>query len=332
MPTFASYDGTEIYYREVGDGAPLVCLPGGPARAGVYLGDLGGLSRHRRLIVPDQRGSGNSADPADPATLRVDRLVEDVEALRVHLGLERMDLLAHSAGAVLATMYAAARPAADAIILGDRSVEDRCRRGPYLVGPGDTEGQVVRVGFSLTWLSDNKTLAVGIATTDAKAGPTAAVRYLNTASPGSSLAEASRTVTLSFPANKAKAGTPDGRYGTPVATSDGQRVLCSGVATHPVNAGGTTEVGIWVFSGRTGALTAAWNEHTICCARSGTAFPRILWVSPHGTLLIASGMTTDNQGAQLFLRAADGSLQQLPWKGLTRRPGQASIVEPSIAW
>jgi pimeloyl-ACP methyl ester carboxylesterase len=40
----------------------------------------------------------------------VDRLVEDVESLRVHLGLDQMDLLAHSAGAVLATLYAAAYP------------------------------------------------------------------------------------------------------------------------------------------------------------------------------------------------------------------------------
>ena len=142
-------------------------------------------------------------------------------------------------------------------------------------------------GFSLTWLSDNKTLAVGIATTDAMAGATAAVHYLNTASPSSSLAKASRTVTLSFPAKKAKAGTPDGCYGAPVATSDGQRVLCSGAATYPVNAGGATEVGLWVFSARTGMLTAAWNKHTICCALSSTDFPRILWVSPHGTLLIA---------------------------------------------
>jgi hypothetical protein len=187
-------------------------------------------------------------------------------------------------------------------------------------------------GFSLTWLSDDKTLAVGIATTDAMAGATAAVSYLNTASPGSSLAEASRTVTLSFPASKAKAGTPDGCYGAPVATSDGQRVLCAGAATYPVNARGTTEAGLWVFSARTGTLTAAWNEHTICCAPSRTGFPRILWVSPHGTLLIASGMSTGNQGAQLFLRTADGTLQQLPWKGLTRRPNQASIIEPSIAW
>ena len=83
-------------------------------------------------------------------------------------------------------------------------------------------------GFSLTWLGDNKTLAVGVATRNAMVDSTAAVRYLNTASLSSSLAEASRTVTLSFPAKKAKTGTPDGCYGAPVATSDGQRVLCRG--------------------------------------------------------------------------------------------------------
>lgn len=189
-------------------------------------------------------------------------------------------------------------------------------------------------GFSLTWLSDDKTLAVGIGTGtgDAKADRTVAVSYLNTGSASSSLAEASRTVTLSFPAQQAKSGTPDACYGAPVATSDGQKVLCPGAATYPANAGGATEVGLWVFSARTGTLTAAWNKHTICCALSSTDFPRILWVSPHGTLVIASGMSTGNQGAQLFLRNADGTLQQLPWKGLVRRPNQASIIEPSIAW
>jgi pimeloyl-ACP methyl ester carboxylesterase len=110
VPVFASYDGTEIGYRVVGDGPPLVCLPGGPGRAAGYLGDLGGVSRSRQLILLDPRGVGLSADPADPATLRVDLLVRDVDALRAHLGLERMDLLAHSAGAVLATLYAAAHP------------------------------------------------------------------------------------------------------------------------------------------------------------------------------------------------------------------------------
>jgi len=51
-----------------------------------------------------------SADPADPASFRADRLVSDVESLRAHLGLDQMDLLAHSAGAILATLYAAAHP------------------------------------------------------------------------------------------------------------------------------------------------------------------------------------------------------------------------------
>jgi proline iminopeptidase len=110
MPRFASYDGTEIGYRVTGDGPPLVCLPGGPGRAADYLGDLGGLTRSRRLILLDPRGVGSSDDPADPATFRVDRLVSDVEALRAHLGLDRMALLAHSAAAVLATLYAASFP------------------------------------------------------------------------------------------------------------------------------------------------------------------------------------------------------------------------------
>jgi len=110
VPAFASYDGTEIGYRVLGDGPPLVCLPGGPGRAAEYLGDLGGLGRSRQLILPDMRGVGLSADPADPATFRADRLVADVEALRDHLGLGQLDLLAHSAGCVLATFYAAAHP------------------------------------------------------------------------------------------------------------------------------------------------------------------------------------------------------------------------------
>ena len=110
VPAFASYDGTEIGYRVLGDGPPLVCLPGGPGRSADYLGDLGGLDRSRQLILIDPRGVGLSADPADPATFRADRLVADVEALRDQLGLDQLDLLAHSAGCVLATFYAAAHP------------------------------------------------------------------------------------------------------------------------------------------------------------------------------------------------------------------------------
>ncbi|MEU4167795.1 alpha/beta hydrolase [Streptomyces sp. NPDC026665] len=110
MPAFTSYDGTELTFDASGDGPPVVCLPGGPMQDCAYLGDLGGLSAHRRLIMADPRGTGGSAIPADPASYRCDRLVDDVEALREHLGLDRMDLLAHSAGTNLAVLYAQRHP------------------------------------------------------------------------------------------------------------------------------------------------------------------------------------------------------------------------------
>ncbi|KQX49961.1 MULTISPECIES: alpha/beta hydrolase [unclassified Streptomyces] len=110
MPHFTTYDGTELAYRITGEGEPLVCLAGGPLRDADYLGDLGGLSAHRALVLLDARGTGASAEPADPGTYRCDRQVDDVEALRAHLGLERLDLLGHSAGGNLATLYAAAYP------------------------------------------------------------------------------------------------------------------------------------------------------------------------------------------------------------------------------
>ncbi|NUW37698.1 alpha/beta hydrolase [Nonomuraea sp. SMC257] len=113
MEFFTSYDGTELAYHVAGsgggDGAPVVCLPGGPT-ASAYLGDLGGLSARRRLIMLDPRGTGQSATPEDITSCRCDRLVADVEALRAHLDLDRMDLLAHCAGANVAVQYAARHP------------------------------------------------------------------------------------------------------------------------------------------------------------------------------------------------------------------------------
>jgi pimeloyl-ACP methyl ester carboxylesterase len=110
MATFSGADGTPLAYHESGDGDPLVCVPGGPMLAAAYLGDLGGLSAHRRLVLLDLRGTGGSAVPADPASYRCDRQVGDVEALRAHLGLDRMDLFGHSAGGTLALQYAARHP------------------------------------------------------------------------------------------------------------------------------------------------------------------------------------------------------------------------------
>ncbi|MFE2558942.1 alpha/beta fold hydrolase [Streptomyces sp. NPDC059352] len=109
MPTFTAPDGTELAYHVSGSlpgsGVPLLCLPGGPMQDSAYLGDLGGLAAHRRVIRLDLRGTGASAVPDDPSSYRCDRLVEDVEALRAYLGLDTVDLLGHSAGANLAALY-----------------------------------------------------------------------------------------------------------------------------------------------------------------------------------------------------------------------------------
>jgi pimeloyl-ACP methyl ester carboxylesterase len=117
MTTFEAPDGTRLTYHRRGSGhqqspgyRPLICLPGGPMQASVYLGDLGGMPAHRPLLLLDLRGTGDSAPAADPTSYRCDRQVDDVEALRVHLGLDRIDLLGHSAGATLAVLYAARRP------------------------------------------------------------------------------------------------------------------------------------------------------------------------------------------------------------------------------
>ncbi|NML50109.1 alpha/beta hydrolase [Streptomyces sp. R302] len=106
MPTFTAPDGTLLAYHESGPeaGVPLVCLPGGPMRDSAYLDDLDGLTG-RRLVRLDLRGTGASGTPDDPASYRCDRLVEDVEALRAHLGADEVDVLGHSAGGNLAALY-----------------------------------------------------------------------------------------------------------------------------------------------------------------------------------------------------------------------------------
>jgi pimeloyl-ACP methyl ester carboxylesterase len=132
-------DGTPIAVHVLGDGEPLVCVPGGPARASAYLEDLGGLTDHRTLLRVDLRGTGMSPLPDDRDSLAFHRLADDLEAIREARGLETIDLLAHSAGCFVALTYAAAHP-------------DRIRR-MVLVTPsarpfGDVEGDIAVIRAS----------------------------------------------------------------------------------------------------------------------------------------------------------------------------------------
>lgn len=103
-------DGATIAVHVLGEGPPLVCLPGGPARASAYLEDLAGLSAYRMLLRVDLRGTGMSPLPDDRDSLAFHRLADDVEDLREARALETVDVLAHSAGCFVALAYAASHP------------------------------------------------------------------------------------------------------------------------------------------------------------------------------------------------------------------------------
>ena len=76
----------------------------------MYFGDLAGLWERFMLVLLNPRGTAGSSRPADPRAYQIEDYVADVEELRVHLGLEKMLLLGHSHGGVVAQLYAARHP------------------------------------------------------------------------------------------------------------------------------------------------------------------------------------------------------------------------------
>jgi len=105
-------EGIRLFYRLEGNGPQVaVFVQGGP---GVDLRDVApdfeGLTRGRTVIHYDHRGGGRSTLPEDLSLLHIDRLVEDLEAVRKHFGLERMDVVASSFGPIVAGLYAARYP------------------------------------------------------------------------------------------------------------------------------------------------------------------------------------------------------------------------------
>lgn len=105
-------DGMRLFYRVDGQGPDtVIILHGGPSLGIAYLApDLEALGREYTLLYYDQRGVGRSTLPADSADLAIARHVEDLEALRRHFALDRLVLVGHSWGGMLAARYAAAYP------------------------------------------------------------------------------------------------------------------------------------------------------------------------------------------------------------------------------
>ena len=110
MDALTTAVGRRLAYRRLGSGTPLVCHGGGPGFSSLYLGELAGLDEGLDLVLLDPRGTGGSERPPDARAYAIEDYANDVEELRRHLGLERINLLGHSHGGVVAIDYAARHP------------------------------------------------------------------------------------------------------------------------------------------------------------------------------------------------------------------------------
>ena len=111
------FRGHETWYRIVGDSDapgkfPLVCLHGCPGAAHDYLESLQAMAETgRRVIFYDQLGCGRSSIPeSKPEMWTVELYVDELNAVRSTLGLDRIHLLGQSWGGMLGTEYALTQP------------------------------------------------------------------------------------------------------------------------------------------------------------------------------------------------------------------------------
>lgn len=110
--TFKSHDGTTLHYDVIGEGAPVLMLSGGPGFSPDYLKPIAdNLATQNRFVLLHQRGTGRSElATLDMTTLALPKLVADIEALRIHLGIEKLTIVGHSFGGILSMMYVRTHP------------------------------------------------------------------------------------------------------------------------------------------------------------------------------------------------------------------------------
>lgn len=114
--------GFDLYYRSLGTGQAVLLLSGGPGDDCDYLLPVASeIAKYAHAILLEQRGTGRSLPPkVDKSTVNLTLSLEDFEALREHLKVERWTIIGHSAGGILAMDYAAAYPErVDKLILLD---------------------------------------------------------------------------------------------------------------------------------------------------------------------------------------------------------------------
>ncbi|WP_257669327.1 alpha/beta fold hydrolase [Parapedobacter tibetensis] len=107
--TILTSDSIQLAVKVAGQGYPCIFVHGGPGGGFLSFEKIGGQSLEQCLtmVYYDQRGSGSSHNAADYS---LNRMVEDIEELRVRLKLDKVYLLSHSFGGIIAVNYARKYP------------------------------------------------------------------------------------------------------------------------------------------------------------------------------------------------------------------------------
>ena len=111
QPTSTSIPVADIQVActTVGEGIPLVVVHGAIGLGAAYMRGLDRWADEFQLVYYDQRGSGGT-QLGDPDRVSFAGAIDDLDGLREALGIDRVNLIGHSAGAILAAMYAGTRP------------------------------------------------------------------------------------------------------------------------------------------------------------------------------------------------------------------------------
>lgn len=97
----------DLFYKVIGSGTPIFVLHGGPGMDHKYfLPHLENLGNTFQFIFFDQRICGKSSWDLDSTSINMSSFVKDIEAVRKHFQLEKINLLGHSWGGLLAMWYA----------------------------------------------------------------------------------------------------------------------------------------------------------------------------------------------------------------------------------
>lgn len=114
---FVEVPNGKVWWNRVGGGSktPMLMLHGGPGAGHNYLTPMSPLADERALVFYDQLGCGKSDAPEDPKIYTIARYVQEVDAVRKALGLEKVILFGHSWGSMLAIEYMLTSPNAASV-------------------------------------------------------------------------------------------------------------------------------------------------------------------------------------------------------------------------